>query len=116
MQKIATKSQHITIQHPEIVHYVNSEAIRSCGCPDGFKTESLERLHIDYAKDAYRASNKEYVQQMTVWLGRQEAVGPFPDLGRTSIAHNDPHYDDDNDDDDEETEELAQGNQSIQIY
>jgi len=56
-----------------MVHYI--EAIRSRGCPDGFNTESPERLHIDYAKDAYRASNKkEYVHQMTVWLGRQEAV------------------------------------------
>jgi len=59
-----------------MVHYVS--AIQSRGSADGFNTESPERLHIDYAKEAYRASNKkEYVHQMTVWLGRQEAVARF---------------------------------------
>jgi len=34
-----------------------------------------ERLHIDYAKDAYRASNKHnYVEQMALWLQHQEAI------------------------------------------
>ncbi|KAF8870609.1 hypothetical protein BD779DRAFT_1614047 [Infundibulicybe gibba] len=43
-----------------------------------FNTESPERLHIDYAKNAYRASNrKDYIKQMTCWLGRQEAVDQF---------------------------------------
>ena len=59
-----------------MVHYF--AAIQSRGSLDGFNTESPERLHIDYAKEAYRASNKkDYVQQMTVWLGRQEAVARF---------------------------------------
>ncbi|KAG1775617.1 hypothetical protein EV702DRAFT_1115316 [Suillus placidus] len=32
-------------------------------------------LHIDFAKDAYRASNKrDYEEQMALWLQRQEAV------------------------------------------
>ncbi|KAH7907715.1 hypothetical protein BJ138DRAFT_1014064 [Hygrophoropsis aurantiaca] len=45
------------------------------GSADGFNSESPERLHIDYAKDAYRASNKkDYLIQMTVWLQRQENV------------------------------------------
>ena len=58
--------------HAMIHYYV---AIQSCGSLDGFNTESPEQLHIDYAKEVYRASNKkEYVGQMTVWLGRQEAV------------------------------------------
>ena len=77
--------------------------------------ESPERLHIDYAKDAYRMSNKkEYVQQMMVWLESQEAVARFRlylDYVAT-IAHDDPHNDNDNDNDDEETEEPTQGNQS----
>ncbi|KAF7370020.1 hypothetical protein MSAN_00632000 [Mycena sanguinolenta] len=48
------------------------------GSADGFNTESPERLHIDYAKNAYRASNrKDYLEQMTVWLQRQEAVARF---------------------------------------
>jgi hypothetical protein len=59
-----------------MVHYF--EAIKSRGSLDGYNSESPERLHIDYAKEAYRASNKkEYVRQMTVWLGRQEAVARF---------------------------------------
>ncbi|KAJ6617710.1 hypothetical protein B0H10DRAFT_1797026 [Mycena sp. CBHHK59/15] len=52
--------------------------IRLFGLADGFNTESPERLHIDYAKNAYRASNrKDYLNQMTVWLERQEAVDRF---------------------------------------
>lgn len=48
------------------------------GSADGFNTESPERLHIDYAKDAYRASNrKDYTAQMVTWLRRQEAVDRF---------------------------------------
>ncbi|KAI9069144.1 hypothetical protein FKP32DRAFT_1560290 [Trametes sanguinea] len=56
-----------------LVHYI--EAIRRLGCLDGTNTESSERLHIDYAKKAYRASSRrEYLTQMTTWLQRQEAV------------------------------------------
>ncbi|KAJ7160815.1 hypothetical protein C8R46DRAFT_1000716 [Mycena filopes] len=52
--------------------------IRLFGSADGFNTESPERLHIDYAKNAYRASNrKDYIHQMTLWLQRQEAVARF---------------------------------------
>jgi hypothetical protein len=59
-----------------MVHYI--EAIKSRGSADGFNTESPERLHIDFAKEGYRASNKkDYVKQMTVWLGRQEAIALF---------------------------------------
>ncbi|KAJ6457475.1 hypothetical protein C8R47DRAFT_1328444 [Mycena vitilis] len=51
---------------------------RLFGSADGFNTESPERLHIDYAKNAYRASNrKDYINQMTKWLTRQEAVSRF---------------------------------------
>ncbi|RDB18459.1 hypothetical protein Hypma_000273 [Hypsizygus marmoreus] len=59
-----------------MLHYF--DAIKSRGSADGYNSESPERLHIDYAKDAYRASNKrDYIIQMTVWLGRQEAVVGF---------------------------------------
>ena len=59
-----------------MVHYV--AAIQSHGSLDEFNTESPKQLHIDYAKEAYRASNKkDYVQQMMVWLGRQEAIAQF---------------------------------------
>ncbi|KAJ7246428.1 hypothetical protein C8J57DRAFT_1081604 [Mycena rebaudengoi] len=57
-------------------HYVF--LIRLFGSADGFNTESPERLHIDYAKNAYRASNRrDYIIQMTRWLRRQEAVDRF---------------------------------------
>lgn len=60
----------------QMMHYV--AAIKSRGSADGYNTESPERLHIDYAKDAYQASNKrEYIKQMTVWLRRQEAIAQF---------------------------------------
>lgn len=59
-----------------LLHYVTS--IMSRGSADGFNTKSPERLHIDYVKDAYRATNKrDYVEQMTTWLKRQEAVDQF---------------------------------------
>ncbi|KAF8881119.1 hypothetical protein BD779DRAFT_1675607 [Infundibulicybe gibba] len=57
-------------------HYL--ALILQFGRADGFNTESPERLHIDYAKNAYRASNKkDYTIQMTRWLQRQEAVDRF---------------------------------------
>ncbi|KAJ7478536.1 hypothetical protein FB451DRAFT_1453183 [Mycena latifolia] len=56
-----------------IQHYVDS--IRALGSADGYNTESPERLHIDFAKKAYRASNRrDYTEQMALWLQRQEAV------------------------------------------
>ncbi|KAI0728335.1 hypothetical protein C8Q72DRAFT_875895 [Fomitopsis betulina] len=59
-----------------IEHYV--AMILKFSSADGFNTESPERLHIDYAKDAYRASNhKDYTSQMVTWLRRQEAVDRF---------------------------------------
>ncbi|KAJ7637485.1 hypothetical protein B0H17DRAFT_906363, partial [Mycena rosella] len=57
-------------------HY--APMIRLFGSADGFNTEAPERLHIDYAKAGYRASNKkDYIAQMTLWLQRQEAVDRF---------------------------------------
>ena len=56
-----------------IGHYVDS--IRALGAADGYNTEFPERLHIDYAKDAYDASNKrDYTEQMALWLQRHEAI------------------------------------------
>jgi hypothetical protein len=54
-------------------HYV--DGIRRLGSADGYNTESPERLHIDFAKKAYRASNRrDYTEQMALWLQRQEAI------------------------------------------
>ncbi|KAJ3776370.1 hypothetical protein FB446DRAFT_762900 [Lentinula raphanica] len=57
-------------------HYV--EMIRFFGCTDNYNTEMFERLHIDYAKKGWRASNKrEEFPQMTKWLVRQENIQSF---------------------------------------
>lgn len=54
-------------------HYIPS--IRNLGSADGYNSESPERLHIDFAKDAYKASSRvDYISQMTHWLEIQEAV------------------------------------------
>ncbi|KAJ7939944.1 hypothetical protein B0H13DRAFT_2226246 [Mycena leptocephala] len=56
-----------------IQHYIDS--IRRLGSADGYNTESPQRLHIDFAKKAYRASNRrDYTEQMALWLQRQEAM------------------------------------------
>lgn len=66
--------QHFNIAKiHSMTHYV--DAIRDKGCLDGFNTELFERLHIDFAKVAYRAGNRrDYIANMTKWLVRQEAV------------------------------------------
>jgi hypothetical protein len=54
-------------------HYI--DLITLFGTTDNFNTQYTERLHIDYAKDAYAATNKkdEYAQ-MTTWLERKEKI------------------------------------------
>ncbi|KAG8680503.1 hypothetical protein FRC09_018192 [Ceratobasidium sp. 395] len=53
-------------------HYV--QLIREYGTIDGFSTDISERLHIDYVKVPYRASNKvDPIEQMITWLNRREA-------------------------------------------
>ncbi|KAI0039510.1 hypothetical protein FA95DRAFT_1504079 [Auriscalpium vulgare] len=54
-------------------HYV--ESIKLFGTTDNYNTEATERLHIDYAKDAYRSTNhKDAFPQMTRWLIRREQI------------------------------------------
>lgn len=56
-----------------LLHYFPS--ITEIGTTDNCNTETTERLHIDYAKDAYRASNKkEFIVQMIIWLTRLEKI------------------------------------------
>jgi hypothetical protein len=56
-----------------MLHYVDT--IHLSGSVDGFNTELPERLHIDFTKCAYHASNKHnYVIQMTTWLQCQELI------------------------------------------
>ncbi|KAF4584008.1 hypothetical protein EYR40_002506 [Pleurotus pulmonarius] len=54
-------------------HYI--DAIKQLGSLDGYNSESPERLHIDFAKEAYRASNRrDFLEQMAIWLQRREAI------------------------------------------
>jgi len=56
-----------------MLHYV--DGIKRLGSADGFNTELSERLHIVFAKNAYRATNRrDHIVQMTKWIQRQEAV------------------------------------------
>ena len=56
-----------------LIHYVSS--IKRFGTTDNYNTEQSERLHIDFAKDAYHATNhKDEYPQMTQWLERQEKI------------------------------------------
>ncbi|THU98872.1 hypothetical protein K435DRAFT_660005 [Dendrothele bispora CBS 962.96] len=59
-----------------LLHYVDS--IRKFGTTDNYNTELFERLHIDFAKQGWRASNKRnHFPQMIQWLSRQEKVLSF---------------------------------------
>ena len=54
-------------------HY--SGSIKLFGTADNYNTQATERLHIDYAKEAYRATNsKDEYPQMTLWLERKEKI------------------------------------------
>jgi len=70
----ARNPKHFNIpKFHSLMHYV--ESIPLLRCLDGLNTEASERLHIDLAKKAYRASNRrDYIAQMTQWLQRQEAL------------------------------------------
>ncbi|CDO74667.1 hypothetical protein BN946_scf184828.g7 [Trametes cinnabarina] len=102
-----------------LIHYISS--IIDFGSCDGLSTEVPERLHIDFAKSAYRASNrKDYVKQMVTWLTRREKVHWFrmflrwcketrqDAAGVGDDDNNDDDNDNDNDgDDDEEDSKVA---------
>jgi hypothetical protein len=56
-----------------LIHYPH--AIKLFGTTDNYSTKTTERLHIDFAKDAYQATNhKNEFLQMTKWLERQEKI------------------------------------------
>ncbi|EPS94386.1 hypothetical protein FOMPIDRAFT_1055150 [Fomitopsis schrenkii] len=72
--------EHLNIpKFHSLLHYVDS--IRRLGTTDNYNTEMFERLHIDCAKKAWRASNHKNVHpQMTKWLERREKVAMFETL------------------------------------
>ncbi|KAJ6527697.1 hypothetical protein B0H19DRAFT_1214648 [Mycena capillaripes] len=84
-----------------IQHYIDS--IRRLGSADGYNTESPERLHIDFAKKAYRASNRrDYTEQMALWLQRQEAMALRTSYLQWLVLQGSPVVDDSEDESDDE--------------
>ncbi|KAG2131135.1 hypothetical protein BD769DRAFT_1355430 [Suillus cothurnatus] len=72
-------------------HYVSM--IRFFGTTDNYNTEYTERLHIDLAKDAYRATNrKDEFMQMTQWLERKEKIVHHAKFIHWRLHNNVPHH------------------------
>ena len=65
---------HFAIQKIHAMeHYVSS--IFSLGTADAYHTKLPERLHIDFAKIGYSASNcHDFIIQMTKWMTQQEQL------------------------------------------
>jgi hypothetical protein len=75
-----------------LTHYASS--IRLFGTTDNYNTEQTERLHIDYAKDAYRATNRrDEFRQMTIWLERREKMLRHSTLIAWRQRHHQPSSD-----------------------
>jgi len=59
-----------------LIHYI--QAIELFGTTDNYNTEMFERLHIDFAKQGWRASNqRDEFPQMITWLSRREKLISF---------------------------------------
>ncbi|EPS99694.1 hypothetical protein FOMPIDRAFT_1050476 [Fomitopsis schrenkii] len=69
--------EHLNIpKFHSLLHYVSS--IRQFGTTDNYNTEMFECLHIDFAKDAWRATNhRNELPQMVKWISRQEKMAMF---------------------------------------
>ncbi|KAJ7223235.1 hypothetical protein GGX14DRAFT_351944, partial [Mycena pura] len=88
----------------KMIHYISS--IRALGVTSGYNTEIPERLHIDYAKLPYRASNHQnYTSQMASWLRRRESLANF-ELYLKWVTEAELSVEDE-DEDDEATDEAA---------
>lgn len=66
--------EHLNIpKFHSLLHYI--ESIHLLGMTDNYNTEAFERLHIDFAKNGWRASNhRDARPQMVHWLNRQEKM------------------------------------------
>jgi len=95
-------------------HYVM--LIRLKGAADGFSTELSERLHIDCAKESYRASNKKnYTDQMVRYLTHHEAIHSFTSFLLWTNAIQEPAEPGDQgvDQGDDDDEEEAVGEEAV---
>ncbi|KAF8593440.1 hypothetical protein BDV93DRAFT_397274, partial [Ceratobasidium sp. AG-I] len=65
---------HFNIPKLHILRHL-PEQVLGKGPLDNYSTETMERLHIEFVKWAYRASNhRDWVEQATSWLSRHERV------------------------------------------
>ena len=70
---LGTRENFMIPKLHSLLHYRSS--IMLFGTTDNYNTEQTERLHIDFAKDAYHATNcKDEYFQMTAWLERREKI------------------------------------------
>ncbi|KIY53693.1 hypothetical protein FISHEDRAFT_30931, partial [Fistulina hepatica ATCC 64428] len=69
--------KHLNIpKFHSLFHYL--EAIPCKGTTDNYNTEMFERLHIDFAKEGWRASNhRDEFPQMVRWLSRRKKMVTF---------------------------------------
>ncbi|KAG2350727.1 hypothetical protein BDR05DRAFT_979386 [Suillus weaverae] len=103
------------LQELEVHEHFNIPKIHQMSHFVNFNSELPEQLHIDFAKDTYRASNKrDYEEQMALWLQRQEAVFLHrQSQSATASSHTDPnHRDDLESDSDAEIEESQSESRS----
>jgi hypothetical protein len=99
-----------------IMHYVR--LIWEHGTPDGFNTETPNRMHIDCAKSPYRASNKvNAIKQMALFIDRMEAIAIHRahldhmevDLDKPEHEVDKDEWEDQDEDDDENADEDDEG-------
>jgi hypothetical protein len=69
--------KHLSFQKlHSLKHYVHS--IYLFGTADGYSTETLEHLHINFAKRAYQLTNRQdFTAQMTQWLVCRKKMACF---------------------------------------
>lgn len=69
-----------------LLHYI--ESIENFGTTDNYNTEMFERLHIDFAKYGWRATNqRDEFPQMIRWLSRQEKITSFETHQKNLLQH-----------------------------
>ena len=59
------------------LHFLNHyrRSIKLFGTTDNYDTQHSEHLHIDFAKEAYWATNrKDELSQMMIWMERKEKM------------------------------------------
>ncbi|KIY48748.1 hypothetical protein FISHEDRAFT_42720 [Fistulina hepatica ATCC 64428] len=89
-------------------HYLDS--IPRMGTTDNYNTEMFERLHIDFAKKGWRASNhRDEFPQMIRWLSRQEKMVAFRKyIQRLELEDLVASAEQDDDDDEEDARQPMQ--------